>query len=117
MASTGHPAPFELGAPAYLLALGGWLATTLLLLASADELVRLATSSEVTLASAHALGLVFFPFAVAAAVWQLLPVMLRNDPPEPRLRWVTFALLFAGIPLAAAIAGPPSSRASLPPVA
>ena len=105
MASTGRPAPFELGAPAYLLALGGWLATTLLLLASADELVRLATSSEVTLASAHALGLVFFPFAVAAAVWQLLPVMLRNDPPEPRLRWVTFALLVAGIPLAAAIAG------------
>jgi hypothetical protein len=104
MASTGHPAPFELGAPAYLVALGGWLAATVLLLASADELTGLATSSDVTLGAAHAIGLVFFPFAVAAAVWQLLPVMLRNDPPEPRSRWVALVLLFAGIPLAIAIA-------------
>ena len=55
------------------------------------------------LGAAHAIGLVFFPFAVAAAVWQLLPVMLRNDPPEPRLRWVVLVLLLAGIPLAVSI--------------
>ena len=103
MASTGHPAPFELGAPAYVIALGGWLAATVLLALAADELVELATSSDVTLGAAHAIGLVFFPFAVAAAVWQLLPVMLRNDPPAPRLRWVVLALLLAGIPLAVAI--------------
>ena len=81
MAATGHPAPFGLGAPAYLIALGGWLAATVLLLVSADDLVRLAISSSEPLGAAHAIGLVFFPFAVAAAVWQLLPVMLRNDPP------------------------------------
>jgi hypothetical protein len=74
-----------------------------LLVASADELARLATSAEQPLGAAHAIGLVFFPFAVAAAVWQLLPVMLRNDPPAPRLRWVVLALLGAGIPLALAI--------------
>lgn len=104
MASTGHPAPFELGAPAYVIALGGWVAATVLLFAAADELVGLATSSEETLGAAHALGLVFFPFAVAAAVWQLLPVMLRNDPPAPRLRWLVLVLLLAGIPLAVAVA-------------
>lgn len=103
MAATGRPAPFELGAPAYLIALCGWLAATALLLLSADELAGLATSAETTLGAAHAVGLVFFPFAVAAAVWQLLPVMLRNDPPEPRLRWIVLCLLLAGIPLSVAI--------------
>lgn len=103
IAATGHPAPFELGAPAYLIALGGWVAATVLLLLSADELAGLATSAGTTLGAAHAIGLVFFPFAVAAAVWQLLPVMLRNDPPEPRLRWVALCLLLAGIPLSVAV--------------
>jgi hypothetical protein len=103
MASTGHPAPFELGAPAYLIALGGWLAASVLLFASADELVGLAIHSEETLGAAHAIGLVFFPFAVAAAIWQLLPVMLRNDPPRPRLRWLVLCLLLAGIPLGVAV--------------
>jgi hypothetical protein len=103
MAAMGRPAPFELGAPAYLIALAGWLAAAVLLLLAADELVGLAVSSEETLAAAHAIGLVFFPLAVAAAVWQLLPVMLRNDPPRPGLRWIVLALLLAGIPLAVAV--------------
>jgi hypothetical protein len=47
---------------------------------------------------------VFFPFAVAAAVWQLLPVMLRNDPPRRWLRRPTLALVAAGAPLALAVA-------------
>lgn len=103
MAHTGHPAPFRLGAPAYLAALAGWLAASVLLLFSASDLTDLAIGRPGPVAAAHAVGLVFFPFAVAAAVWQLLPVMLRNDPPVPKLRWVTFGLLAAGIPLAFAI--------------
>jgi hypothetical protein len=103
MAATGRPAPFELGAPAYLIALGGWLVASALLLTAAPELSELAIGSADPLEAAHAIGLVFFPFAVAAAVWQLLPVMLRNDPPRPRLRWVVLCLLLAGIPLAVAI--------------
>jgi hypothetical protein len=103
MAQTGRPAPFRLGAPAYLAALAGWLAASVLLLFSASDLTNLAIGLPGPVAAAHAVGLVFFPFAVAAAVWQLLPVMLRNDPPAPRLRWVTFGLLAAGIPLAFAI--------------
>ena len=103
MAATGHPAPFGLGAPAYMVALGGWLVAAALLLMSAPQLSRLAVAGEGPVEAAHAIGLVFFPFAVAAAVWQLLPVMLRNDPPHPRVRWLVFCLLFAGIPLAVAI--------------
>jgi len=104
MAATGQPAPFRLGAPAYLVALGGWLAATVLLTRSAAELARLFVAADGLVAAAHAVGLVFFPFAVAAAVWQLFPVMLRNDPPLPELRWLALPLLGAGIPLAVALA-------------
>jgi hypothetical protein len=104
VAATGQPAPFRLGAPAYLAALGGWLAAALLLASSAAELADLFVADDGIVAAAHAVGLVFFPFAVAAAVWQLLPVMLRNDPPRPRLRWLALPLVAAGIPLAIALA-------------
>jgi hypothetical protein len=104
MAETGQPAPFRLGAPAYLVAFGGWVAAAVLLLGSAGELTGLSISGTGPVGAAHAIGLVFFPFAVAAAVWQLLPVMLRNDPARPRLRWLVLALLAAGVPLAVGLA-------------
>lgn len=104
MAETGQPAPFRLGAPAYLVAFAGWVVASLLLMDSASDLTGLAISGTGPVGAAHALGLVFFPFAVAAAVWQLLPVMLRNDPPRPRLRWVVLALLAGGVPLAVGLA-------------
>lgn len=102
--AVGRPAPFRLGAPAYAAALGGWLAATVLLLAAAPELARTSVAGDAAVAAAHAVGLVFFPFAVVAAVWQLLPVMLRNDPPRRRLRPFVLTLLAAGVPLAAALA-------------
>ena len=104
MAETGRPAPFRLGAPAYLIAFAGWVAAALLLFDSAPELTRLSISGTGPVGAAHAIGLVFFPFAVAAAVWQLLPVMLRNDPPRPRSRWVVLGLLAGGVPLAVGVA-------------
>jgi hypothetical protein len=70
MAETGQPAPFRLGAPAYLVAFAGWVVASLLLLGSASDLTGLAISGTGPVGAAHALGLVFFPFAVAAAVWQ-----------------------------------------------
>jgi hypothetical protein len=103
-AAVGRPAPFRLGAPAYLAALAGWLAAAVLLVAAAPELARTSVSGAAAVGAAHAVGLVFFPFAVAAAVWQLLPVMLRNDPPRPERRWVALGLLTAGAPLAVAVA-------------
>jgi hypothetical protein len=104
LAATGRPAPFRLGAPAYLAALGGWLAAAVLLLVGAPELAATRLSDGTVVAAAHAIGLVLFPFAVAAAVWQLVPVMLRNDPPRPWARWVVLPLLAAGAPLAVSLA-------------
>jgi hypothetical protein len=46
MAETGQPAPFRLGAPAYLVAFAGWLAAALLLLDSAPELTRLSINGR-----------------------------------------------------------------------
>jgi hypothetical protein len=74
------------------------------LTASADELVDGAISESMPVLAAHLVGLLFFPFAVAAAAWQLLPVMLRNNPPTARARPLCLVLLAAGAPLAASIA-------------
>ena len=104
LAHTGRPAPFRLTCPAYAAALGGWVAATVLLVLSAPALADGAVSGPRTVAAAHLVGLVFFPFTVAAAVWQLLPAMLRTDPARPRARWVALALLTAGTPLAAGVA-------------
>jgi hypothetical protein len=92
-------------APAYVFAGLGWLAAAAVLTASAEELARGAIWEAQPVLAAHLVGLVLFPFAVAAAAWQLLPVMLRNDPPTARARPLALLLLAAGLPLAAAIAG------------
>jgi hypothetical protein len=104
MAETGQPAPFRLGSPAYLVAFAGWVAAALLLFRSSGDLTGLAIGGSGPVGAAHAIGLVFFPFAVAAAAWQLLPVMLRNDPSRPELRWVVLGLLVGGAPLAVGVA-------------
>lgn len=104
LVQTGRPVPFRIGAPAYLAALGGWCAAAVLLLAAAADLARTSVAGDAAVGAAHAIGLVFFPFAVVAAVWQLLPVMLRNDPPRPKLRPLVLGLLGAGAPLAVAVA-------------
>lgn len=101
---TGTPAPFGLVLPAYLGALLGWLAAAVVLVLAAPALADGAIASTRTVLAAHLVGLVLFPFAVAAAVWQLLPVMLRNDPPRRGHRPLVLVLLVAGAPLAAAVA-------------
>lgn len=104
LAATGRPAPFGVTAPAYAVATLGWTAAAAVLAASADELARGAVWASQPVLAAHLVGLVVFPFAVAAAAWQLLPVMLRNDPPTARARPVALVLLAAGAPLAVAVA-------------
>ena len=104
LVQTGRPAPFRIGAPAYLAALGGWCAAAVLLLAAAADLARTSVAGDAAVGAAHAIGLVFFPFAVVAAAWQLLPVMLRNDPPRRKLRPLVLGLLAAGVPLGVAVA-------------
>jgi len=104
LAHTGRPAPFRLTSPAYAAALGGWAAAAVLLVLAAPALADGAVSGPRTVTAAHLVALVFFPFAVAAAVWQLLPVMLRNDPTRPWARWIALPLLAAGTPLALGVA-------------
>jgi hypothetical protein len=113
VAATGQPAPFAVTAPAYCVAVLGWVAATVALTASADELARSAVTEGQPVLAAHLVGLVLFPFAVSAAAWQLLPVMLRNDPPTARARPLTLVLLAAGVPLAAMIAAERSTAEAL----
>lgn len=104
VAAVGHPAPFTVTAPAYALAVLGWTAAATVLALSSGALVDGAIFDDGIVLMAHLVGLVLFPFAVAAAVWQLLPVMLRNDPPTRRLRPLVLVLLAAGVPLTVAVA-------------
>ena len=101
---TGRPAPFTLTAPAYLAATAGWLAAATAFVFAADELAAGAIWQPSVVLATHLVALAVLPCAVAAAVWQLLPVMLRNDPPHPSRRPLVLALLLAGGPLAAGIA-------------
>jgi hypothetical protein len=100
-------------APAYAIAVLGWLTAAAVLTASADDVARGAVWETQPVLAAHLVGLVLFPFAVAAAAWQLLPVMLRNDPPTARARPVALVLLAAGVSLAAAIATENNGLAAL----
>lgn len=100
---TGRPAPFTLTAPAYLAATAGWLAAAIASVFAADDLAAGAIWQPSVVLASHVVALAVFPCAVAGAAWQLLPVMLRNDPPHPGRRPLLLALLLAGGPLAAGI--------------
>lgn len=100
----GVPAPFWIVMPAYLAALAGWLGATGVLVVAAPALADGAIGTRATVLAAHLVALVLFPFGVAAAVWQLLPMLLRNDLPRGRYLLLALVLLCAGAPLAIAIA-------------
>lgn len=103
-AHVGRPAPFRITGPAYAAALAGWVGAALLLLLAAPALANASVAGERAVAAAHLVGVVFFPFAVAAAVWQLLPVMLRTEPALPQARRAALVLIAAGAPLALGVA-------------
>lgn len=100
---TGRPAPFSLTAPAYLAATAGWVAAAIALAFAAADLAAGAIWQQSVVLATHLVALAVLPGAVAAAVWQLLPIMLRNDPPRTGRRPLVLALLLAGGPLAAGI--------------
>lgn len=101
---TGAPVPFGIVLPAYLAALAGWLAATLVLVVATPALVDGAIATTDVVLATHLVALVLFPFGVAAALVQLLPMLLRNDlSPGIHIR-AALILIAAGAPLAAAIA-------------
>ncbi len=104
LAATGKPGPWGLVAPAFLLALTGWLAASIALLASGDALARVATWDQDLVLAVHFTGLVLFPFAVAGGAWHALPPMLRNSLRQPRLLRGALVLMLGSIPLAAGVA-------------
>lgn len=104
LAATGRPGPWGLVAPAFLLALAGWLAAAVALLASGDALARVATWDGRLVLAVHFTGLVLFPFAVAGGAWHALPPMLRNSLPRPGRLRLALVLLLGSVPLAAGVA-------------
>ena len=80
---TGRPAAFTLTAPAYLAATAGWLAAAIAFAFAADDLAAGAIWQPSVVLTTHLVALAFLPCVVAAAVWQPLPMMLRNDAPTP----------------------------------
>ena len=58
LVATGRPGPWGLVAPAFLLALSGWLAAAVALLASGDALARVATWDDRLVLAIHFTGLV-----------------------------------------------------------
>ena len=101
---TGAPLPFRTVMPAYLAALAGWLAASIVLVIATPALVDGAIASTDVVLAAHLVALVLFPFGVAAAVMQLLPMLLRNDLSSRTRVRIALILIAAGAPLAFAIA-------------
>lgn len=104
LAATGKPGPWGLVAPAFVLALAGWLAASAALLVSGDALARAATWDDTLVLAVHLTGLVLFPFAVAGGAWHSLPPMLRNSLRRPRLLRFALVLMLGSIPLAVGVA-------------
>lgn len=101
---TGAPVPFRTVMPAYVAALVGWLAASIVLVVATPALVDGAITTTDTVLAAHLVALVLFPFGVAAAVVQLLPMLLRNDLSDGIRVPTALILIAAGAPLAVAIA-------------
>ena len=133
MAAAGHPAPFRLGAPAYLAALGGWVAAAAWLLASAPELTGLATWARGPIAVAHARPAVGLAAANVVAGFVLGAIAFADGGPEPLgipferlllvhlslavVGWLTVMILAVGrtlVPMLAAAAAAPPRRLPLP---
>ena len=104
LVQTGAPVPFRTVMPAYVAALAGWLAASIVLVIATPALVDGAIATAEVVLAAHLVALVLFPFGVAAAVMQLLPMLLRNDLSSGTRVRIALILIAAGAPLAFAIA-------------
>ena len=84
--------------------LAGWLAAAVALLAAAPDLAGRAPDASAPVLGAHLVALGFLPFAVTAASFHLLPVLLRNDVGHPRRVQVALPLLAGGFLVAPGVA-------------
>ena len=101
--AVGGPVSQRLLAAYFAVALAGWLAATAAAVAAAGDLAGGRPLAETPVLAVHLLALGVLPFAVAAACFHLLPVMLRNDLPSQRALWLALPLLAGGFLVAAGL--------------
>jgi hypothetical protein len=99
----GGPVSRRLLAAYFAVALGCWLAATIVGLLAAPDLAAGNPLAPNVLLAVHLIALGALPFAVSGASFHLLPVMLRNDLPSQRALWVALPLLLGGLLIASGL--------------
>lgn len=94
--AVGGPIPLGLLAAYVAVALGAWLAASIVILLAAPDLAARAALAPRAVLATHLVALGVLPFAVTGASFHLLPVMLRNDVRRPWLLWLALPLLAGG---------------------
>ena len=102
--AVGGPIRLGLLATSFAVALLGFVAASVVLVAAASDLAARDPLALRPVLAVHLLALVFLPFAVTGASFHLLPVMLRNDVARPRSLRFALPLLMGGFLVAAGIA-------------
>jgi hypothetical protein len=100
----GGPIALGLLASYVAVALAGWIAAAIAILIAAPELAARDPLASGTVLATHLVALGFLPFAVTAASFHLLPVMLRNDVRHPRRLQLALPLLGGGFLVAPGVA-------------
>jgi hypothetical protein len=102
--AVGGPIALGLLASYVAVALAGWTAAAIAILIAAPELAARDPLASGPVLATHLVALGFLPFAVTAASFHLLPVMLRNDVRHPRRLQLALPLLGGGFLVAPGIA-------------
>jgi hypothetical protein len=102
--AVGGPIALGLLASYVAVALAGWIAAAVALLAAAPELAARDPLATQPVLAAHLVALGLLPFAVTAASFHLLPVLLRNDIRHPRRVQAALPLLAGGFLVAPGLA-------------
>ena len=100
----GGPIALPLLASYFAVALAGLLAAAIVLVGAAPSLTAGITLAPRPVLATHLVALGFLPFAVTAASFHLLPIMLRNDIGHPRRLWLALPLLCGGFLVAPGVA-------------
>ena len=102
--AVGGPIALRLLTAYFAVALAGLLAACVALVAAAPDLAAGSLLAPRVVLATHLVALGFLPFAVTAASFHLLPVLLRNDAAHPRLLVAALPLLCGGFLLAPGVA-------------
>jgi hypothetical protein len=102
--AVGGPIALGLLGMFFGLALFGFAAASVVLLAAAPDLAARDALALRPVLAVHLLALGFLPFVVTGASFHLLPVMLRNDVAHPRRLLLALLLLLGGFLVAPGIA-------------